>query len=145
MALSGITGVIAVIGMDRRLGVRWRPDVMDALRGMTVDTLCRIGPPELKDTVVNGFLVGIHRFRLGFIESHHIVEVFVGMTAGTEFHDFKGRTTGLVFKPVGDVDEGFLKTLFLVAVEASRQYLIRGNLFRQGIEVIEMTVLAVRF
>ena len=109
---------------------------MDALRSVAVDTLCRVGPPELKDTVVDGFLVGVHRFRLGFIELHHIVKIFVGMATGTEFHDFKRRTTGLVLKPVGDVDEGFLKTLFLVAVEASGQHRFRGNIFRQGIEII---------
>jgi hypothetical protein len=44
---------------------------------------------------------------------------------------------------VGDVHKGIVQSLFLVAVETSGQYLIRGNLFRQGIEIIEMTVLAV--
>ena len=71
------------------------------------------------------------------------MKVLIGMAAGTQLDHFKGRAAGFHFEAVGDVNEHVIETVFLVAVGASLQNLLRGYFLPRRIQVVHMTVYTV--
>jgi hypothetical protein len=136
MAVYRLTCFKAVVWMNGGLGIRRRPDIVNALCRVAVDALGSIVSPELKYPIMDGIFVGINCLGLGAGKAYNIVKVLIGMTTGTEFNDFQGWAAGFVFETVGDVHKSFLEPLLLVAVKTACQYLFRRNFLGKGIEII---------